>query len=55
MPGGAHFNARCVSTSICLSFRSWNLIQVIGERAKCNRGEAYNKYKERFFKLTNEG
>jgi len=33
----------------CPGFRSWNLIQVIGERAKCNRGRTYNKYKERFF------
>jgi len=26
-----------------------------GKRAKCNRGRAYNKYKEKFFKLTNKG
>jgi len=25
---------------------NWNLIQVPGERAKCNRGRAYNEYKE---------
>jgi len=29
--------------------------KVTGERAKCNRRRAYDKYKERFFKLTNEG
>jgi len=29
---------------------SWNLIQVTGERAKCNRGRAYNEYKKRFVK-----
>ena len=38
--GGAHFNASCASTAVCPDFRSWNLIQVTGEKAKCNRGKA---------------
>ena len=44
----AHFNTRCASTAICSDFWSWNLIQMTGERAKCNRGRA-NEYKERLF------
>ncbi|KYN31836.1 hypothetical protein ALC56_13975, partial [Trachymyrmex septentrionalis] len=40
VPRGAHFNASCASTAVCPDFRSWNLIQVTGERAKCNRGRA---------------
>ncbi|KYN43261.1 hypothetical protein ALC56_02325, partial [Trachymyrmex septentrionalis] len=40
VPRGAHFNANCASTAVCPDFRSWNLIQVTGERAKCNRGRA---------------
>ncbi|KYN39721.1 hypothetical protein ALC56_05900 [Trachymyrmex septentrionalis] len=40
VPRGAHFNASCASTAVCLDFRSWNLIRVTGEKAKCNRGRA---------------
>ncbi|KYN39571.1 hypothetical protein ALC56_06065, partial [Trachymyrmex septentrionalis] len=40
VPKGAHFNASCASTAVCPDFRSWSLIQVTGERAKCNHGRA---------------
>ncbi|KYN42702.1 hypothetical protein ALC56_02879, partial [Trachymyrmex septentrionalis] len=40
VPRGAHFNASCASTAVCLGFRSWNLIRVTGEKAKCNLGRA---------------